>query len=130
MKFIIDSHTYIWYIDGNEKLSKKALSLIEDKQNEIFLSIASIWEISIKVQLGKLKLTNNFKGIADDLVKLEIDVLPINLNDILQNSELPFIHRDPFDRMIISQSLQRNIPIISCDIIFDEYSVQRIWLAE
>ncbi len=127
MKALIDTHTYIWYINGNKKLSEKALNIIDDNNNEILFSIAGIWEISIKIKLGKLKLISDFNTIKDDLKKYSISIMQINLQDILKNFTLPFHHRDPFDRIIIAQSLVRNVPIIGKDETFDMYDVERIW---
>ena len=127
MKALIDTHSYIWYINGNQKLSEYAFEIIDNKKNEIFLSMASICEMSIKIKLGKLKLISDFNNIESDLKKYSITVLQISLKDILKNYELPFLHRDPFDRIIIAQSIVRKIPVIGNDIAFDSYSVERIW---
>ena len=127
MKALIDTQTYIWYINGNEKLSKKAFNIIDNEANEIFISLASIWELSIKIKLGKLKIFSDFNFIEDDLRKFKISILQISLQDILRNFIIPYYHRDPFDRIIISQSLVRDLPIIGCDEIFDNYSITRIW---
>jgi len=127
MKAIIDTHTYIWYINGDNRLSPKAFEIVDDIRNDIFISSASIWELSIKIKLGKLKIISNFENIEHDLRDLHISVLYIAMNDILQNYNLPFYHRDPFDRIIISQSLTKELPIIGCDELFDNYNVDRIW---
>jgi PIN domain nuclease of toxin-antitoxin system len=127
MQALIDTHSYIWYISGNDRLSKSALDIIDNEQNDIFISIASIWELSIKVKLGKLKLISDFHSIEEDLRRFKISVLQITIQDILHNYELPYHHRDPFDRMIISQALRMTLPIIGCDESFDAYSVNRIW---
>jgi PIN domain nuclease of toxin-antitoxin system len=127
MRFIIDTSTYIWYLNGSEKLSKIAFDIIENKNNNIFISIASIWELSIKVKLGKLKLISDIYTLEDDLYRYKITILPITITDIHKNYKLPFHHRDPFDRMIISQSLVSGMPIIACDELFDSYLVNRIW---
>lgn len=127
MKAIIDTHSYIWYINGDNRLSQKALDIIDNKSNDIFISSASIWELSIKIKLGKLKLISEFENIEQDLSDFRISVLYISMSDILQNFKLPFHHRDPFDRIIISQSINKNLPIIGCDEFFDNYNIERIW---
>ena len=127
MKVLIDTSTYIWYINGSERLSKKAFEVIDNKQNQIFISIASIWELSIKVKLGKLTLISDFNSIEEDLHNYNISVLPVTIKDILQNYKLPFVHRDPFDRIIISTAIVMDLPILACDEFFDSYSVKRIW---
>jgi PIN domain nuclease of toxin-antitoxin system len=127
VKAIIDTHAYIWYINGNDSLSSKALEIIDNDRNAIFISIASIWELSIKIKIGKLKLISDFETIEQDLRKFGITLLPISIDDILQNFKLPFLHRDTFDRIIISQALTNDLPIIGCDEIFDNYKINRIW---
>jgi PIN domain nuclease of toxin-antitoxin system len=127
VKYLIDTHTYIWYINGDKRLSYKSLEIIDNIKNEICISIVSLWEISIKMKLDKLKVYSNIYSIEKDLIHYKISILPITLIDIIKNYELPFHHRDPFDRMLISQSITQNIPIIGCDTIFDKYFDRRIW---
>jgi PIN domain nuclease of toxin-antitoxin system len=102
-------------------LRKLPESFIEDGNNEIFISIASLWEISIKHALGKLKINGEFEGIISDLESNNIQVLPLNFTHILWQNKLPFHHRDPFDRIIVSQAITENLGIISADTILDNY---------
>jgi PIN domain nuclease of toxin-antitoxin system len=131
MKYLIDTHTFLWFNEGAPEISQTARALIENKENEILISIASLWEISIKSALGKLKISNPFETVIDDVIQSEIDILPIDFTHLVIQNKLPFHHKDPFDRIIISQALAENIDIISKDAIFDNYlhnsKFIRIW---
>lgn len=130
MKYLIDTHIFIWFVENSNKLSRAAKSIIEDKDNEIYISIASLWEISIKTAIGKLQIKGTFDSIEDDLKDNAIEILPITFAHTLENNQLPFHHRDPFDRIIVSQAIVENLDFISSDDVFDEYlkgkSVKRI----
>jgi len=125
--YLIDTHTLLWHLEDNSSLSKQAKQCIEDPQNLIFVNIVSFWEIVIKLSLGKLKLSKALEVIIAETKRIGIDISKIEENYILQIQNLPFHHRDPFDRMLRAQCLSENIPIISIDEKFDLYSVSRIW---
>jgi PIN domain nuclease of toxin-antitoxin system len=128
MKYLIDTHTFLWYGGNDKKLSQKSKELIENPQNQIFISIASLWEIAIKNSIGKLDISIPYKEIITEIDKSDFVILPITFADTIVVNQLPWKHKDPFDRIIIAQSIANQIPIISCDIIFDEYDkIQRIW---
>ncbi|WP_019500784.1 type II toxin-antitoxin system VapC family toxin [Pseudanabaena sp. PCC 6802] len=128
MKLLLDTHTFLWFIEGNLKLSEEARILIENPKSERFLSIASLWEMSVKTSIGKLELGMTFT----DLVKREvygnaIDVLEILPEHLDELAKLPFYHKDPFDRLIIAQSIAENISVITKDIIFENYPIAILW---
>jgi PIN domain nuclease of toxin-antitoxin system len=127
MKLLWDTHTFIWLILGDEKLSEHAKNEIENPENDHYLSIASLWEIGIKVKLGKLEILQPFENIINDVTKNGINILPINFNHLVENMNLDLHHRDPFDRLIISQSKAENMSLLSKDEIFDKYVNNRIW---
>jgi PIN domain nuclease of toxin-antitoxin system len=127
MKLLWDTHTFIWLILGDEKLSEQAKNEIENPENDHYLSIASLWEIGIKVKLGKLEILQPFENIINDVTKNGINILPINFNHLVENMNLDLHHRDPFDRLIISQSKAENMSLLSKDEIFDKYVNNRIW---
>ncbi len=132
MKILLDTHTFIWFVEGSIELSSSARRIIENIGNQHYISIASLWEMSIKVGLGKLTLeVGDFEKVIDLISKHDIHILNINFQHTVENSKLPLIHRDPFDRMIISQGIIENMNIISKDSIFDEYlqdkRIKRIW---
>lgn len=109
-------------------LSQYAASLIEDSDNEVFISVATLWEIAIKVSLGKLHLAKPFEQlIPDQLQKNDFTLLPIEVFHLTQVITLPQYHRDPFDRLMIAQSLVEDIPILSRDSKFDAYNLKRLW---
>lgn len=131
MKLLLDTHTFIWYADGNPNLSPAAGSLLIDPANDLFLSIASAWEIAIKVGLKKLSLSQPFLPfISDAIQSYGIVLLPITLEDCEEYRQLPFPnpnHRDPFDRMIIAQAIRNGFSIVGSDSGFDPYGLTRLW---
>lgn len=123
MKFLLDTHAFIWLDTAPEKLSKTALTLCQNENNELYLSSASVWEMQIKNQLGKL----NFNVSIAEMIKVQqhdndLKILNIELKHIYQLNTLPLHHNDPFDRLLLSQSSIENIPIISADGKFHLYS--------
>jgi PIN domain nuclease of toxin-antitoxin system len=127
MRVLIDTHTYIWFAHGSRKISTKARDIISNYDNKIFISSASIWEMAIKYSLGKLQLQKPFHRIIEDLNFNYIEILPINFEHSLKVTKLDFIHKDPFDRILVAQSMIENMPIISKDIMLDKYGITRIW---
>ena len=127
--FLLDTHTFLWFITANPKLSHNARLLIEDMTNKRFLSIASLWEIAIKASQGKLKLSVPFQElVATQIQGNAINLLPITFEHLNILFTLPFHHKDPFDRLLIAQAMAETIPIISKDKIFQQYSdIQVIW---
>ncbi|MDI6794425.1 MAG: type II toxin-antitoxin system VapC family toxin, partial [bacterium] len=126
MRLLLDTHTFLWFIDGNPKLSRYARQLIEELTNERFLSVASLWEMSIKNSLGKLKLPLPFtklvtEQVSGNSIKL-LHIVPDHL-DVLRT--LSFYHKDPFDRLIIAQSLSEDMPVLSREKVFDDYALAR-----
>lgn len=106
MKVLLDTHAFIWFVSGNPQLGSAARALIIDPQNDVLISLASLWEISIKVSIGKLKLTEPPQPwIVRALRQNQLNVMPIELSHVFAIASLPHHHRDPFDRMIIVQSL-------------------------
>lgn len=127
MKLLLDTHTFLWFVNDNPKLSDHLKDLIEDTNNVSYLSIASLWEMSIKFNLGKLTLDPNYEEFVErEVTTSTVRLLNIELEHLRINSTLPFHHRDPFDRLIIAQSIAEEIPIVSVDFAFDKYSVALI----
>ncbi|WP_017298923.1 type II toxin-antitoxin system VapC family toxin [Nodosilinea nodulosa] len=127
MRALIDAHALLWHIEGSSKLSVKAREVIDSNANSIFFSIASIWEIAIKLGLGKLALENPFSALEELLTELEIEILQISFKDAEQYLTLPLHHRDPFDRMLIAQAITHSLAVVSVDTAFDAYPIQRVW---
>jgi PIN domain nuclease of toxin-antitoxin system len=127
MNILLDTHTFLWYLEDSKQLSSKAAEIIEDPSNTLRLSIASLWEISIKLGLGKLRLQNSFSELEEVLQQLKIEVLPITFSDTECYLNLPLHHRDPFDRILVAQAMNHSLVLISCDVAFDAYDLQRVW---
>jgi PIN domain nuclease of toxin-antitoxin system len=124
MKLLLDTHTFIWFIIGSPNLSAHARALIEDVANEKFLSVASLWEIAIKLSIGKLTLSAPFNVLIPQQLSSNGFEL---LNIAIDYAALPFHHRDPFDRLLIAQATVEKMPIVSSDAAFDAYPVTRLW---
>lgn len=128
MRILLDTHIFLWMISAPEKLSRTVKDILESKENEIFLSAVSGWEIAIKYQIGKLRLAENPDiYIPRQVVENSLEVLPIQMNHAINVSNLPDIHNDPFDRLLISQSQIENLPLITNDEKIKKYSINTIW---
>lgn len=127
MNVLLDTHTFIWYIEGNAKLTQKARDVIEISGDKIYLSIISLWEIAIKTGKKQLSLQNEFDDLLDVLNSLEIEILTITFTDTQIYKNLPLHHGDPFDRMIISQAINNSLTIVGCDQSFNDYPIQIVW---
>lgn len=128
MRLLLDTHAFLWYVWDAPELSATAISLIEDVDNEKCVSIASLWEMAIKVSTGRLALKRPFNDIKSELIDGNgFELLPIEFSHTVTLSTLPFHHKDPFDRLLIAQSLTDNLSLISNESIFDSYGVQRRW---
>jgi PIN domain nuclease of toxin-antitoxin system len=127
MNVLLDTHTFIWYIEGNAKLTQKARDVIEVSGDKIYLSIISLWEIAIKTGKKQLTLQNEFDDLLNVLNSLEIEILTITFADTQIYKNLPLHHGDPFDRMIISQAINNSLTIIGCDQSFNDYPIQILW---
>ena len=126
--FILDTHTFLWYLSGDELLSKKAKLLIEDTDNLKFISIASIWEISIKLNLKKLKLGVSLENLKNEININGFEILPLDFEHIITLSSLENHHKDPFDRIITPQAIYEGFGIISKDRNFEYYKeIKVIW---
>ena len=127
MKFLLDTHAFIWMDNGDSQLSSTVASHILNTDHEIFLSVASIWEMQIKIQLGKLHLQYDLDKVIEQQIANGIRILPILTKHIWALNNLPLFHRDPFDRMLIAQSKTENMAIFTRDALFLPYSVSTIW---
>jgi PIN domain nuclease of toxin-antitoxin system len=131
MKYILDTHVILWYLSENSNLSTKAKEII-DARNGLYFSIISLWEVSIKVNIGKLQISRPIEALPIELQYMNIQILPIAIRDIeiytslpLPNS--PIKHRDPFDRILIAQAINYSFNLVSKDTAFDSYPILRIW---
>ena len=128
MRLLLDAHAFLWFIMGDSELSSGARAAIENASNEKFVSASSIWEIAIKVSLGKLTLAEPFPVlIPRELARNGFPVIPLSLAHAARISSMPFHHRDPFDRLLIAQAQEEMLEIISADADLDAYGIKRLW---
>jgi PIN domain nuclease of toxin-antitoxin system len=128
MRLLLDTHVFIWWASAPEKLSAKALTACQDRDNSLVLSVASIGEMQIKLQLGKLELTSSLKELVERQQQMnDLQLLPVQLPHVLALSDLPPHHKDPFDRLIVAQANVENLILISADRRIADYAVQLVW---
>ena len=128
MKYLLDTHAFLWAAGEPDKLSPKVKTLLLDRDNQLLLSLASVWEIQIKIQAGKLTLPSPLPSIIQTQQQInQLELLPIELSHILALGNLPDHHRDPFDRIMIAQAQVEDIILISRDPMVTQYSIQVIW---
>ncbi len=128
MRCFLDTHAFLWAVNDSPRLSFRAREIIEDGENELFLSVASLWEIAIKSSIGKLTLELPFMELATrKTIEHGVEIMPITPSHLDTVSTLPFHHRDPFDRLIVSQCLSENVSLLSRDDVLDGYGIERLW---
>jgi len=125
---LLDTHAFLWAISDSSRLSRAARDCFLDPNNPLFFSAVSAWEISIKSSLGRLRLKRSVREVVTrEMRRNSIGWLGVDLNHCQKVSELPFHHRDPFDRLIVSQALCEDLHLLSCDGLLDAYGVHRVW---
>jgi PIN domain nuclease of toxin-antitoxin system len=127
MDLLLDTHSLIWFLNGDEKLSDKVKIAIEDSNNSKIVSIASIWEIAIKISLDKFRFPKGFKHFLDMVEENGLEILPITFEHAMVLSTLEFIHRDPFDRLLIAQCMADNLILATKDDNIKRYNIKTIW---
>jgi PIN domain nuclease of toxin-antitoxin system len=128
MKLLLDTHAFIWWDSEPDKLSPRALRLCQERQNTLLLSVASVWEIQIKLQLDKLKLTLSLADLIESQQQTNnLELLPILVTHVLALQHLPLHHKDPFDRLLIAQSNVEDVVLVSNDPMFAKYTEKVVW---
>lgn len=127
MNYLLDTHTLIWFLNGDKNLSEKSKNIIENQENSTFISVATIWEIAIKISLKKFKFKHGFKKFLDLVADNGFHIIPISFEHAITVSSLEFIHRDPFDRLIIAQAITDEFTIITKDDLIAKYNVETLW---
>jgi PIN domain nuclease of toxin-antitoxin system len=127
MSLLLDTHALLWFSEDNSQLSPKAKQAIEDMDNTCFVSMASIWEIAIKISLGKLSLKIEFGALEEELKERNFVILPIAFEHTQLLPQMEFHHRDPFDRLLIAQALAEGLTLVSNEEVFDLYRIKRFW---
>ena len=128
MRVLADTHAILWWACDDPALSRRARATLSSLETEVLVSAASAWEVSTKVRLGKLPGAASFASeFARRIAQMGFQELAITVEHGQRAGSLPGLHKDPFDRMLIAQALALNLPVVSCDKVFDEYRVARIW---
>ena len=128
MKLLLDAHALIWAVDDPSRLGTQAAAALRDPNNDLLVSAGTIWELAIKVGLGKLTLSLPYRQwMTKAITDLGAAVLPITIEYADTQASLPNHHRDPFDRLLVAQAQVENVPIVSSDVVFDDYGVTRLW---
>jgi PIN domain nuclease of toxin-antitoxin system len=123
---LLDTHTFLWFLNEDANLPPVSKQQIENA-DAIFVSIVSIWEMAIKLSLGKLTLLTPFETLDADIAASEIEILPITFESTVTYHSLPLHHRDPFDRMLVAQALTHSLVLVSRDAALDAYPIQQLW---
>ncbi len=123
---LLDTHALLWFLNKDSRLPETTKTQIEEAES-VFVSMASLWEISIKVNIGKLTLMTPFETIRLNMINLGIEELPISFEDAITYLSIPLHHRDPFDRILVAQAMNHSLILISRDVAFDSYAIQRVW---
>lgn len=127
-RVLLDTHSFLWFVTEDRKLSAVAQRVIAEGGNEPILSAACVWEIGIKVSIGRLPIPEPLDSFIPEQLRINrISLLPIELRHIFEMTRLPLHHRDPFDRLLIAQALVEGLPVVSADPAFDNYPIQRLW---
>ena len=128
MDYLLDTHTILWFLNGdNSSLSNIAKDIIEDQHHTKFVSMSSVFEAGIKISIGKLIFPQNTEGFVEQVKKNGFEILPIHASHIIAMEKLPFIHRDPFDRLLVAAAIVEKKHLLSCDINIKQYQVNRVW---
>jgi PIN domain nuclease of toxin-antitoxin system len=128
MRLLLDTHSLVWSVDNPEQLSPGAHAALSDSSVKLFVSAASIWELAIKLGLGKMSLSLPYsEWMTLTISDLGATILPVSVDHANAIIQLPFHHRDPFDRLLVAQSLTEDLPLVSCDGNLDAYGIHRFW---
>ncbi len=128
MRLLLDTHVFLWWIAGDHRLSEKAVQVISEADNRLFLSAASGWEIAMKAKLGKLLIDGDVTSFIIEQMRLNsIEQLPVMLSHALHVSTLEALHRDPFDRLLVAQAQLERMPILTADRYIAAYPVETVW---
>ena len=128
MRVLVDTHVFLWWVEGNRTLPVKARAALADQDNECLLSLVSVWELAIKAGLGKLRLALPVQRyVVEHVAANSFRLLDIQIAHVGRVESLPPHHGDPFDRLLIAQALEEKIPVVTAEPVFRDYGVKRIW---
>ena len=128
MNILLCTHSFVWWYDERHKLSPRAFAEISNRTNRVFLSVASLWELQIKIQINKFRFTDPLEIVVNEQIKTNgFQLLPVNFAHVLELGKLPFHHKDPFDRLLIAQANAEKTILVSSDSKFSAYPVNVLW---
>ncbi len=128
MKFLLDTHTFLWALRSPDDIADRARAIIAEPRSELLISIVIPWEMAIKSRVGKLKnVSNLLEDFESQVTAGDFRIVETSIRQVIRSGALPLHHKDPFDRLLIAQALDLDVPIISRDSTFDLYGVRRIW---
>jgi PIN domain nuclease of toxin-antitoxin system len=128
MRLLVDGHALLWCIEDTGRLSRRAARVLADGRNRQFVSVATIWELAVKASLGRLRLSRPFDVVMDDAIRIHrFEVMNVELRHALRVAELPRLHGDPFDRMLVAQAIEERCVLVSGDPAVREYPVEHLW---
>lgn len=127
MRYLLDTQILLWIFGESDKLTATATQIVKDQKNSLCVSKDSFWEAAIKVNIGKLTLPFELEVLVQETLSNNIEILEIEMSYILRHVNIPLHHRDPFDRLIISQAMVEELPVISSDDKFSLYDIKRVW---
>lgn len=128
MRLLLDTHVFLWWADDNPALSGPAKQAIGDEANDCFISVVSCWEMAIKASLGKLRLSQSVERfVAEQVADNGFQLLPVNFRHVAAVEGLPFHHRDPFDRLLVTQTLAEDLVLVTADSLMSKYGISMLW---
>lgn len=128
MAYLLDTHTFLWWITNDSRLPQRVRDIIREPENTVYFSAASAWEIAIKAQLGRIGFESDVvEAVPRQLAINGFSILPIGVEHAFQVSKLPFLHQDPFDRLLVAQSLHDQLPLLTADPLISQYHIVVIW---
>jgi len=127
MDILLDTHAVLWFFQDDKRLSKTVVDVIYNLENMIYVSIASVWEVAIKLSTGKLKFSGDIESFIATIHRNEFELLDISTGHVEMTTHLPFVHRDPFDRILVAQAMVEDMAIVTVDENILKYDVNIIW---
>jgi PIN domain nuclease of toxin-antitoxin system len=127
MKYLLDTHTFLWLLNAPELIPDRVLNIVKDPSATVLVSLVVPWEIAIKAKTGKLETGGILDDFETQVTRAKYEILPTTVRQVIRGGSLPLHHRDPFDRLLIAQSFELSCPILSNEPLFDLYSAVRIW---
>jgi PIN domain nuclease of toxin-antitoxin system len=128
VRLLLDTHAFLWWVEGTPAVGRRARAVLANPDNDVLVSIASCWELAIKLSLGKLRLAQSLDRFIPEQLRLNgFSLLDVQLRHVARIADLPFHHRDPFDRLLVAQALEDDLTVVSADRVLRKYGVALVW---